>query len=124
MDEHPNSPGAPSQTVESLPRLSPDLACPQCGVLDTPTVGPGSGPHAAAALCRHCGRWLSWLSRYTPEERQARRQQAQLQAMAQKPPSQLQLAYLQALSDAGPPPANMAQASERIDALVRREVQP
>jgi len=44
--------------------------------------------------------------------------------MAQKPPSQLQLAYLQALGDAGPPPANMAEASERIDALVRREVQP
>ena len=114
MDEHPNSLSAPSQPVP--------LACPQCGVIDTPVIGPGNGPHAFRGLCSHCGHFLQWLSQYPPAERQARRQQARLQAMAGKPPSQLQLAYLTALGDAGPPPANMAQASERIETLKRGEV--
>ena len=30
----------------------------------------------ASAVCRHCGGCLQWLSQYTPEERQARRQAA------------------------------------------------
>jgi len=66
--------------------------------------------------------FLKWLSQYSPAERHTRRQQARLQAMAQRPPSARQLAYLQALGDGGPVPATMAEASERIDALVHGEV--
>ena len=93
------------------------LPCSQCGAIDTPAVGPGSGPHTASARCRHCGRFLRWLSRYTPAERQARRQQARQEAMAHWPPSHPQLEYLQALGDDGPVPRTMAEASSRIDAL-------
>ena len=104
----------------SLLSISPEVPCPRCSVIDIPGVGPGSGPHTASTLCRHCGRFLQWISTKTLAERRVRRQQAQLQAMAQKPPSQLQLAYLVALgNDPGSPPANMAEASARIDALKR-----
>ena len=47
------------------------------------------------------------------------RPQARLQAIAQKSPSALQLAYLAALGDdPGAPPATMAEASARIDGLL------
>jgi len=98
------------------------LACPRCGALDRPAVGPGSGPHYASARCRHCGQFIRWLSQYPPADRQARRQQARLAAMAHRPPSPLQLAYLSALGDVGPVPGSMAEASTRIAALVRGEV--
>jgi hypothetical protein len=39
------------------------LVCPHCGVVDIPTISPGSGPHAARANCRACGRFLKWLPR-------------------------------------------------------------
>jgi hypothetical protein len=48
-------------------------------------------------------------------------QQARQQAMANRPPSACQLAYLQALGDDGPSPASMAEASARINALVHGE---
>jgi hypothetical protein len=95
------------------------LACPRCGAIDAPAPVPGAGPHAASARCRHCGRLLRWLSTHTPEECQAQRQQA----MAHRPPSQAQLAYLQALGDAGPVPSTMAEGSARIHALRRGEGQ-
>jgi primosomal replication protein N len=44
-------------------RLLEPLVCPRCGVCDVPTVGPGAGPHAYRACCRHCGRFLTWLRR-------------------------------------------------------------
>ena len=40
--------------------LSP-LPCPACGACAVPTLGPGTGPHAARALCPQCGRFLQWL---------------------------------------------------------------
>ena len=106
---------APAQSTLPLP-------CHRCGVIDTPALGPGSGPHTASARCAHCGRFLQWLSTRFPADRQARRQQARQQALAQKPPSSMQLAFLRSLGDAGPPLANMAEASTRIDARVRGEV--
>ena len=109
-----NSPGPTRDTWQ---------ACPRCGAIDPPAMGPGSGPHTASARCAHCGRFLQWLSTLPPAERQARRQQARHQAMVQRPPSQAQLTYLQALGDSAPPPASMAEASTRIDARVRGEVQ-
>jgi hypothetical protein len=39
----------------------PARLCPACGVCDVPTIGPGTGQHAAWALCRQCGRFLQWL---------------------------------------------------------------
>ena len=99
------------------------IACHRCGAVDPPILGPGSGPHHASARCRHCGHFIQWLSTRPPAERQARRVQALKQAMAQRPPSPLQLAYLHALEDSGPPPASMLEASERIDVLKRAEVQ-
>src|SRR5439155_24200460 len=83
---------APEQAQFATP-----IACPRCGTIDTPAVGPGSGQHFASAPCRHCAAYLKWLSPYSPAERGVRRQQARLQAMARKPPSQAQLTYLQAL---------------------------
>ena len=40
--------------------MAQELPCPQCGATDIPGRGPGSGPHAAALVCRRCGRWLRW----------------------------------------------------------------
>jgi hypothetical protein len=37
-----------------------------------------------------------------------------------KPPSEMQVRYLQALGDTGPVPQTMAEASERINTLVRQ----
>lgn len=119
MDYSPPGVGSPHQAPHGTTQ-----PCRRCWVIDSPTVGPGSGPHTASARCRHCGRFVQWLSTRSPADRQARRQQARQQAMAHRPPSQPQLAYLQALRDDGPVPGSMLEASERIDALVRGEVQP
>lgn len=69
-------------TTDSV-SMTPQIACPQCGVIDTPAVGPGSGPHTARARWAHCGRFVPWVSTRSPEERQARRQQARQAAMAE-----------------------------------------
>jgi len=98
------------------------LACPRCGVIDTPTLGPGNGPHAFRALCRCCGAFLRWLSTRSPAERQARRRQARQEAMTTRPPSARQLDYLAALGDDAPPPASMLEASQRIEARLHGEV--
>ena len=110
----PSSGTVPPRTTATVP-----IACPRCGVIDTPTLRPGKGPHAFRALCQHCGRFLQWLSQSPPAERQARHQQARLQATAQQPPSQAQLTFVQALGDDDPLPATMVEASQRIDTLKR-----
>jgi hypothetical protein len=97
------------------------LLCRHCGALATPEIGPGSGPHHAAVRCQHCHKFLTWLSKYAPDDREARRQAAQRAAMAHKPASLMQLSYLHALGDAGPPPQTMLEASTRIDALLQRK---
>jgi hypothetical protein len=112
----------PSAVTTSSQQPSPET-CPKCGVVDTPQLGPGAGPHVARWLCRHCGTFLRWASRFPSSEHTARREAARLQAMAQRPPSPRQLAYLRALGDDGAPPANMREASGRIDALVCGEMQ-
>ena len=96
------------------------LACPRCGTIDTPTLGPGAGSHWKSARCRHCNAWLSWVSRYTPVEREARRQAARAEAMARKPPTVPQLSYLTALGYTGPTPATMLAASHCIESLTRK----
>lgn len=110
-----------SPTTEDLnhsPQRAAPVTCHQCGTIDTPALGPGAGPHFAIARCQYCGAFLGWLSQYSSAEREARRQQASLVAMAQKPPSAAQLAYLAALGDdPGTLPATMAEASARIDVL-------
>src|SRR5262245_19217711 len=92
------------------------IPCPRCGVIDTPTLLPGTPPHACKAVCGSCGRFIKWISLLAPAEHMARKLKARLAALAQRPPSEIQLAYLQALGDQGPQPANMREASERIDA--------
>lgn len=106
IDHPPTQPNA----AELQP--SPETACPRCGVIDAPQLGPGTGPHVAR---------LRWASRFPSSERTARREAARLQAMAQRPPTARQLAYLLALGDDGPPPATMLEASARIDGLVSGE---
>ena len=122
-DSQPSSTGPIPEDLVYRPQGVDPLPCPRCGAIDTPAVGPGSGQHFAAARCRHCGVFLKWLSQYSPAERHTRRQQARLQAMAQRPPSPLQLVYLVALGDdPASPPAHMAEASARIDILKRGRV--
>jgi hypothetical protein len=106
-----------SSILDSAQSTPPEIICPRCGVIDKPAIAPSNGPHAFRAQCQHCAQFFCWLSRYPPAERDARRQQARQQAMAERPPSQAQLTYLQALGDDGPPPASMREASERIDDL-------
>jgi hypothetical protein len=84
---------------------------------------PGTGPHACKALCSHCGSFLRWISLLAPSERVARKVKARLEAMRKHPPTQTQLAYLKALGDKLATPADMAEASERIDALTGRKSQ-
>jgi hypothetical protein len=108
---HYSTPDSPTSTDDR------SHTCLRCGAIDMPTIGPGKGPHHASALCRHCGAWLGGLSRYPPAARQARRQQARNEAMARKPATILQLSYLRALGDVGPPPATTLEASQRIDLL-------
>jgi hypothetical protein len=98
-----------------------DIACPTCGAVAQPRISPGLGPHPFRAECRNCGHFIKWLSLYSPAEREARRQQARQRAMATRPPSAKQLNYLTVLGYSGSPPATMASASERIDALKRGE---
>ena len=107
--------------TDSISPLHPS-PCPRCGVIDTPALGPGSGPHTASARWAPCSCFLQWTSTRPPEERQARREQARQQAMAARPSSQAPLASLQALGDVDPVPASLWEASERIDALVHGEV--
>ena len=110
-------------TTAHATRTASPLPCPRCAAIDTPTPGPGAGPHWKSARCQHCGAWLGWLSRYPPAEREARRQAARAEAMARKAPTALQLSYLAALGHVGPPPATMLEASQRI-ALLTGKVQP
>jgi hypothetical protein len=92
-------------------------SCPRCGVVDRPTLSPGSGPHAVKASCGHCGRFLRWVSLLAPSERVARKMQGRLRAMQKHPPTQRQLEYLKALGDRLGAPESMAEASERIATL-------
>jgi hypothetical protein len=50
----------------------PVLPCPRCGAIDRPVVQPGNGPYALRSKYIKCSAFLKWLSKYTPEERQAR----------------------------------------------------
>jgi len=91
--------------------------CKACGVVDVPLLSPGTGPHTVRASCPSCGAFIRWLSLLAPSERVARQLKARLEAMQKKAPSAAQLSYLQALGDAQAAPANMREASERIEAL-------
>jgi hypothetical protein len=115
---HYSTPESPISTVD---RSSP---CLRCGVIDTPAIGPGAGPHFARATCRHCGAFLQWLSAYTPAERQARRQQAQREAMARKLPMSPQMAYLRSLGYAGTCLVTMLEASTLLDSLLQKSQAP
>ena len=91
--------------------------CPRCGVIDRPTLSPGTGPHAIRASCAHCGRFIRWVSVLSPTERVLHRAKMRLQAMQHRPPSQAQLNFLQTLGDKLAAPGTMAEASQRIERL-------
>ena len=112
-DPHKQAPSAPTATTGT----TPPECCPRCGVEDKPLLSAGSGPHAIRASCGNCGRFLHWVSVLAPSERMAHRLKARLGAMRKHPASAAQLALLLALGDAGPPPADMATASQRIEQL-------
>ena len=97
-------------------------ACPRCGSIDQPTLVPGTGPHSIRAECGHCGRFFRWMSLLAPTERMARKAKARLTAMQAHPPSNAQLEYLKTLGDQAATPKDMAEASERIEALKRKSV--
>lgn len=102
---------------ETLRFTENTLTCRYCGTIDRAHIIPGKGPHTAAARCVHCGMHLQWLSAYSPEERQRKRQAARAKAMSGKPPTALQMSYLTALGHVGPTPVNMLEASQSIDRL-------
>jgi hypothetical protein len=97
------------------------ITCLQCGALGAPVVTPGTPPHPLRADCSDCGAFVQWLSRRSPEERAARRDAARQAAMRQKAPTAAQLAYLVALRDPQPAPTTMAEAAERISALLAKK---
>ena len=105
--------------LSDLVPASEPLVCRRCAAITVPRVSPGTGPHAYRANCPHCGGFLKRLSRLTPNARARRRELARLEAMQQKAATAPQLAYLKALGDTQPAPANAAEASRRIDALRR-----
>jgi hypothetical protein len=109
---------------ETLRFTENPLTCRYCGVIDHARIDPGKGPHHAAAVCRHCGRCIQWLSQHSSEVRQARRQQARLEAMARKAPSPFQIAYLLALGYAGTCPVTMLEASTLLDSLLQQSQAP
>src|SRR5215468_8809577 len=39
----------------------PPMLCPACGLIETPRLRPGAGPHVARALCTECNNFLRWL---------------------------------------------------------------
>lgn len=47
------------------------LTCQRCGVVDTPRVEPGSGPHGSKAVCASCGGFIKWLPKTKEERMQA-----------------------------------------------------
>jgi hypothetical protein len=63
---------------------------------------------------------MQWISRYAPAEQARRHEQGKRDAMARLPPTTPQLAYLKALGDGQPAPANRAEASARIDHLIQQ----
>ena len=110
-------PDVPSEAQTPLPQDQHAVPCRRCGVVDRPTLSPGTGPHACKASCAHCGRFLKWISLHAPSERLAHRLQARLRAMQQHPASPAQLSFLQALGDTQAAPTSMAEASARIEQL-------
>ena len=99
-------------TPGSVRLSAPVLTCRFCGAIDEPVLTEGTGPHFAGARCRHCHKFLQWLSRYTPAERAQRRQAA-------RSPSQPQLDFLVDLNDPNPPPITLVEATARIAALLQ-----
>jgi len=61
------------------------------------------------------------VSVLAPSERMAHKREALRKAMQTLPPSPQQLEYLRALGDVQDEPQTMAEASARIDALVRQK---
>ena len=47
---------------------TPATPCPGCGTLDTPSRGPGAGPHFARLTCAGCLVFLRWLPKPRPLE--------------------------------------------------------
>ncbi len=118
-----------TQNAAKNPQYPPSepLACRRCGAITLPLVTPGTGPYTYKTNYPYYGDFMKSLSKFTPEEQAARREAARREAarreaarrevMAQRPPSPPQLAYLKSLGDTAPAPANMAEASLRIDTL-------
>src|SRR4030095_13407795 len=60
MQEEPAVSHTATPQVKGVPL--PILPCPTCGEVAVPTLGPGSGQHAARALCPQ-GHFIKWLPR-------------------------------------------------------------
>lgn len=113
-----------STSHRPIPSL-PATACPHCGVVDVPKLGPGLPPHAFRATCRHCEAFVQWVSQYTPAERASRRAQAlperAIHAMRGRPATTPQLALLKALGYEGTDPADRAEAHQLIARLRQQQ---
>jgi hypothetical protein len=87
-------------------------------VVAVPRVTQGTGMHAYRADCASCGAYIKFLSQYSPEERDRRRQEA---AQKRQPATPAQVHYLTALGDTDPLPANKWDAHTRIDQLRKKK---
>jgi len=99
------------------------LAYPQYSAINAPAPCLAAGPHAAAACCRHRGRFLKWLETRTPDERRVRHQQGRPQAMIARPHNVVPRAYVADLGNVGTVPSTMAEVSASMHALVGGEGQ-
>jgi hypothetical protein len=124
----PSAPLAPAVgsavARETHPASLPALPCPRCGVIDAPSIAPGTGPHAYRADCRHCNGFVRWVSKYSAAERERRKEEARRTAMAALPPTARQLDWLVDLGYRGDAPASRLAASTLIDTLQQQRGRP
>ena len=99
---------------------STELPCHRCGVIARHLIQPGKGPHGNRLTCQSCGNFIKWLPSRSPEERAVLSERYHREAMAAKPPTSMQIAFLQKLQHTGPQPSNRLEAHNLIDGLLKQ----
>ena len=63
MKQAPMIAQSPADIQHLASRALPPMLCQHCGRIDAPRLGPGTGPHVAAARCSNpeCGHFIKWI---------------------------------------------------------------